>query len=375
MRVLFVSTPGIGHLFPLVPLATGLRSAGHEVLVATFSAGEVLANAGLHVVDTAPDVDVHAIFENAAQADPELFERMRSQNPVDDFGAVARMFAGVNRPLIDGTVDLARTWRPDVVVYSQMTAAGVLAAAAIGVPAVQMNFGFTRTGNLLDLMAENLTDAYRRHGVSGPPEGIVKLDVAPPSMVEDLEGWPARYVPYNGGGVLPTWLLDKPERPRIAVTLGTVSAVMNGLGPVHRIVEQGAKLDAEFVLALGDTDLGDLGELPPNVRSAGWVPLGPLLWHSTAVVHHGGSGTVLTALDAGVPQLVLPDGADRFVNAEAVRDRGAGIAARGDDVDTALLERLITDETLRTASGEVRAEMAAMPSPADLVPRILDLVA
>jgi UDP:flavonoid glycosyltransferase YjiC (YdhE family) len=373
MRVLFVSTPGIGHLFPLVPLAHGLRAAGHEVLVATFAAGEVLANAGLHVVDTAPDVDVHEIFMKAAQADPELFERMRSQDATKDFGAVARMFAGVNRPLIDGTVQLARNWRPDLVVHSQMAAAGVLAAAAIGVPAVQVNFGFTRTADIQERIAEHLTDCYDQHGASGPPERTVKLDVAPASMVGTVEGWPARYVPYNGGGVLPAWLLDAQRRPRIAVTLGTVSSAMNGLGPVHRIVEQGATLDADIVLALGDTDISDLGELPPNVRSAGWVPLGALLWNSAAVVHHGGSGTTLTALDAGVPQLLLPDGADRFANADAVHARGAGIAAQGDDVDTALLDRLITDENLRTASTEVRAEMAAMPSPADLVPRLVEL--
>lgn len=373
MRVLLVSTPGIGHLFPLVPLAHGLRAAGHEVLVATFSAGEVLANAGLHVVDTAPDLDVHETFLKAAQADPELFERLRSQNPTHDLDAVARMFAGVNRPLIDGAVELAKTWQPDLVVHSQMAAAGVLAAAAIGVPAVQVNFGFRRTADIQERIAENLTDCYDKHGVSGPPQRTVKLDVAPASMVEAAEGWPARYVPYNGGGVLPTWLLDKPTRPRIVVTLGTVSGMTNGLGPVQRIVEQGTTLDADIMLALGDADVSDLGELPPNVRSAGWVPLGALLWNSAAVVHHGGAGTTLTALDAGVPQLVLPDGADRFANADAVHARGAGIAARGEEVDTALLERLITDEKLRTAADEVRAEMAAMPSPADLVSRLVEL--
>ena len=35
MRALFLAAPGIGHAFPMVPLAWALRSAGHEVAVAT----------------------------------------------------------------------------------------------------------------------------------------------------------------------------------------------------------------------------------------------------------------------------------------------------------------------------------------------------
>ena len=33
--MLFAVSPGIGHLFPTIPLAWALRGAGHEVLVAT----------------------------------------------------------------------------------------------------------------------------------------------------------------------------------------------------------------------------------------------------------------------------------------------------------------------------------------------------
>lgn len=34
MRALFTTTPGLGHLFPMVPLAWAFRCAGHQVLVA-----------------------------------------------------------------------------------------------------------------------------------------------------------------------------------------------------------------------------------------------------------------------------------------------------------------------------------------------------
>jgi UDP:flavonoid glycosyltransferase YjiC (YdhE family) len=82
-------------------------------------------------------------------------------------------------------------------------------------------------------------------------------------------------------------------------------------------------------------------------------------------VHHGGSGTMYTALDAAVPQLLLPSGAeDRHVNAAAVRGRGVGLACALEEIDTTLLQRLITDDRVRATTAEVRAELAEMPPPA-----------
>ena len=50
--------------------------------------------------------------------------------------------------------------------------------------------------------------------------------------------------------------------------------------------------------------------------------------------------------------------------------RGAGLAADLRDVRRPLLDRLVTDPGLRTAAGEVAAEMAAMSQPVELVPRL-----
>ncbi|MGY1680308.1 nucleotide disphospho-sugar-binding domain-containing protein [Geodermatophilus sp. SYSU D01176] len=64
---------------------------------------------------------------------------------------------------------------------------------------------------------------------------------------------------------------------------------------------------------------------------------------------------------------------DRRVNADLVAARGAGLTADLDQVRRPLLDRLGTDPGLRTAAGEVAAEMAAMPHPAELVPRLTAL--
>jgi UDP:flavonoid glycosyltransferase YjiC (YdhE family) len=100
------------------------------------------------------------------------------------------------------------------------------------------------------------------------------------------------------------------------------------------------------------------------------VPLGPLLATSAGVVHHGGAGTTLTALDAGVPQIVVPQGADGPVNAAAVADAGCGLNVTDEELDAQLVERLLTEESLRVAAERIRAEMHAMPSPAEIADRL-----
>jgi UDP:flavonoid glycosyltransferase YjiC (YdhE family) len=140
-------------------------------------------------------------------------------------------------------------------------------------------------------------------------------------------------------------------------------------------VAAAAEVDAEFVLALGDDiDVSPLGDLPPNVRSVGWTPLNSLLRTCTAIVHHGGGGTALAAIDAGLPQLLAPHPRDAFQRTvwNAVARRGIGLVSEPEKVDAALLNRLIADETLRAATAEVRAEMIGLPTVAATVQRIAE---
>src|SRR5213595_2083268 len=65
MRLLFSTFPGLGHFFPIVPLAWAARAAGHETLIVT--AGPALAaagQAGLPAVDAAPGVDLWATMRD-----------------------------------------------------------------------------------------------------------------------------------------------------------------------------------------------------------------------------------------------------------------------------------------------------------------------
>jgi UDP:flavonoid glycosyltransferase YjiC (YdhE family) len=373
MRVLVTALAGHGHLFPLVTTAWALRAAGHEVLFATGGDMGAVATTGLSSYDVAPGLDMRSLVGDTAGA---AFRSSTSGRPftadkdnLRDHPAF-RLFNGLAEAMVDGLVGLAKDWKPDVVVYEAMHVIALLAADAVGARTVSHSIGIAHNRNVLSLFAGMQTDIFKRYGVEEIPEPDVHLDVAPRSVSEESNGWPMRYVPYNGGGQLPGWLTARPQRPRITVTLGTVAPMMTGIGPVARIAAAAEKIDAEFVVALGNADTSSLGELPDNVRLAGYVPLGPLLATSTAVIHHGGAGTTLTALDAGVPQIIVPQGADGPVNAAAVAAAGSGLNVTDEELDAQLVERLLTEESLRVTAERIRAEMHAMPSPAEVADRL-----
>lgn len=372
MRVLFAGPPFYGLLYPMVPLAHAFRSAGHDVLVGTCGAAvQRTREAGLLAVDCAPGIDPDALYAE--------MEKRPGRRPAPGDGKEqpkGRGFSFFSDEMADRMVAVARHWRPDLVVHTPNGVVGQLVAARLGVPSVLHAVGFGHTGGHVGMMNRALADGYGRHGLEGPPPVSAWLDVAPPSMstTDEARRWFMRYVPYNGGADLPHWLFEPRDGRRVTVTLGTVRPVVDGVSPVAWVVEAARRTDAEFVLALGGADLTGLGELPDNVRPVPWIPLGSLLAASDAVIHHGGAGTTLTALDSGLPQIVLGEGADRPANASAVQKRGCGLVPEGpQDLTPALVERLLDDDSLAAAARETAAEMASMPSPGETVGRLTQL--
>ena len=69
-----------------------------------------------------------------------------------------------------------------------------------------------------------------------------------------------------------------------------------------------------------------LGAIPPNVHVEAWVPQRDVLPRAAALVCHGGSGTLLGGLAAGLPMVVAGVGADQPHNGRLVARAGAGLA-------------------------------------------------
>ena len=92
-----------------------------------------------------------------------------------------------------------------------------------------------------------------------------------------------------------------------------------------------AAFDVDVLVTVGpEGEPAALGEVPDNVYVERFVAQSAVLPLVDLIVHHGGTGTVLSALEVGLPQLLLPQGADQFVNAEILTSAGAARALPND---------------------------------------------
>jgi MGT family glycosyltransferase len=120
------------------------------------------------------------------------------------------------------------------------------------------------------------------------------------------------------------------------------------------------------ILTTGDAlDPASLGPIPENVRALRFVPQAELLGHVRAVVCHGGSGTTLGALAAGVPLVVLPLFADQPTNATEVARIGAGLsvpyAGATAQALAAALMRVLSEPAFGARARALATEIAYLP--------------
>lgn len=359
MRILFAALAAHGHTFPSIPLAIAARDAGHDVV---FAAGEqfttVLRDAGLTA-------------ETAGMSMREAFAGIGASRR-----DVGRVIGDVlPRSWVRDLVPLIERHRPDLVVHDLATLGAGLAARVTGTPAAAHGFGRVSPDEMSDEMMLSFSALAAELGVPADGGGPV-FDICPRSLQspEFLAGQgriPLRPVGWSGrssAGV--------PDgRPLVYLTLGTAFATADLLG---QAVSALAALPVTVLAATGpavDTDA--LGAVPSTVHLAQWVDQPAALAAADLVVHHGGSGTMLGAFAAGVPQLLLPRGADQFSNAEAVTGAGAGERLLPGEVSgeaiTAKAAALLADDSARAAVRSLADEIAAMPSPAEVAALLPEL--
>jgi UDP:flavonoid glycosyltransferase YjiC (YdhE family) len=389
VKILVAVPPGYGLMLPLVPLAWAARVAGHEILVATTAEMiDVGARSGLAMCDVLPDRDVWDELLRAVSGQTEsVSEEFRLA------GQSGNPFGLFTLTMTEGTVAAGRAFDAELVVHTSDHVAGALAARALGVPALEV--GNRVSWSIRDADFREGRDPLRDDDVvrrvraklgigDGWPETVARIDPRPPSMgglVDDepdprdgVPWWPIRYVPYNGGAVVPDWALRRPDRPRVLVTLGTVVPTISGASNLGVVLEALGGMDVEVVLAAGSMDLSTLGKLPSNVRSVGFLALSAVLPTCALIVHHGGSGTTASPLHYGVPQLVMPGFADNSLSAQRVTARGVGLSQDPGTATVAgvreLLHRLLTEPAFAEAAAQVSAEMATQPDPSVIINRV-----
>ncbi|MCD2195878.1 glycosyltransferase [Actinomycetospora endophytica] len=158
------------------------------------------------------------------------------------------------------------------------------------------------------------------------------------------------------------------DRPLVYVTFGSVTANVPWAAPIYEVaVEAVATLPARVLLTTGHgVEDGAMVPPGPHVHIARWVPQADVLARASVVVCHGGSGTTLGALAAGVPLVIAPLFADQPANARRVAELGAGVEVGSRDQDA--LTTVIDPADLQRAITEVLSD----PAPAAVARRVAD---
>jgi UDP:flavonoid glycosyltransferase YjiC (YdhE family) len=366
MRILFSTTAGAGHLGPLVPFARALQRAGHDVLVAA-PASFRLAVEGARF-PFAPfadrdDADAGAMFAKIGAAGS--FEESNRIMVRDGFG---RLFPSAALPKLLRVID---DWHPDVIVRETAEMASLAAAIGRGIPRVQVAIGLLGVMDMLGGEAMGpLADVAAEHGLTIPadasPFDEPTLTLTPATLDD-----PGRRTTHRYRDPLESIEPDPSlagEDPLVYLTFGTEAAGM-GLFPdlyqaaIGMVSGPGRRVIATVGRA---ADPAALGPLPPGVRVEQWMPQDAILTHAALVVFHGGYGSMLGALRAGVPLVAMPlFSVDQRANAERIVERGAGLAIGGPEALgelPAAVATVLADPRFRLAAEGQGAAIRELPT-------------
>ncbi|WP_280380928.1 nucleotide disphospho-sugar-binding domain-containing protein [Nocardia wallacei] len=405
MRILFVPFEWATHYYAMTSLAWAARAAGHEVRIAAHpSITAAVTGSGMIAVPIGGRSDLSAGMTELRRSPEVQRARRELSGDVGDLwklptDKLAHILAFMMIPHVriaeDATPDLvefARAWRPELIIGDPLMYAAPVAASVVGAPLVHHLLGpdFLRVMRFPGLggdaevgWPDGLRRLYDRYGVDvGANAPLRTVDPCPeriqvPGIPRRL---PVRFVPYNGSGTLPSWLTKPPVRQRICLTWGTGAQALHGGGGslLPELLDALRTLDVEVVVAVRPHDREQLGELPPNSRAAVDLPLDLLLPTCAVVLHQGGAQTMLTAAAHGVPQLLVPQIIDQGLVAELLTKSGAGIGLDHKHLRPDLVRESVAaalgDETIRNAAAELRREMMAQPSPAEVVRSLVRVI-
>ncbi|GAA4549839.1 nucleotide disphospho-sugar-binding domain-containing protein [Amycolatopsis samaneae] len=438
MRVAFVIWPAPAHLYPPVPLAWALKAAGHEVCIASHPAiAAETASMGLTPVSIC---DADSMPPLMGPARPYVEERadlaritetlgLGPDDPDREHWDVLTQFyvpsmweflpyrgsADDPMPAMDGLVEFCRTWQPDLVLWDPSTPGGAVAARVSGAAHARwwscpdvfcrgmdlVAEANTRPGGPVvdNLIAESVRPMAERYGVEVDTELLVgqwTVNSQPTAVGPEVSArtLPVRWIPHSKQEVVPEWIYPRPERPRVAVSLGLSerSFMAEGWAHIQALLEAVSVLDIEVVATLNKNQLSQVDKIPDNVRVVDFVPLNQLMPTCDLLIHHGGMGTVMPAIANGVRQIVVDFvghqisttaegsgerlGRSRYTLGPAlaryVTDSGAGLVMNVSEPDPLemreQIQRVLSEPSFQRAADRLRTDWLATPSPSELVP-------
>lgn len=371
MRVLFIAAgTSPAGVFALAPLATAVRNAGHDLLVASFD--ELTAT--IESVGLPP---VAVVTEHTTDSIKDL-DRAGGRidfpySPEQELPFVGNWFGRQAAISLDGLLKLCQDWRPDVIVGGTNAYAPALLKAYLGIPYVRQTWDWLHFSGVDQHVNEELQPELLSLGIDRLPEPDLIVDICPPSLMP-AEHEPVRHmrwVPGNRQRTLEPWMYTKSERRRVCVTLGSFrTAIPEFFEYLCSLVDRLSELDAEVVVATSEDAAEQLRPRFPAVRS-GWVPLEFLARTCDAIVHPSGGLTALNAMAAGTPQVIV-NRFDAFNGSlRKLEQQGAGVVLyRGSDSPDNAFEacqKILSDANYAQQAHLLATEISSMSVPHEIV--------
>ncbi|HEY4057774.1 MAG TPA: glycosyltransferase [Kofleriaceae bacterium] len=384
-RVLFVAFPEAGHLNALVCVAQQLVAAGHTVAMFTHdSVTERLSRAGL-------EIPTYSVVNRGPTR--VVGPRTRALGRVlADPAWRTKWFHFLLFGTLDAQIECVRAavaeFRPDVIAVDPMAYAGVIVAEQLGIR-------WAGISPLLACLAPSAWDcpmfasirelepvrdaAFAKHGVRAT---FRAGDAVSPwlSTVFTTEAFVPRALSGNASvvhvgpsrprgrrGDEPEFPWDRidPTLPLVYMAYGAAAQLSFEPAVFTAIAEATRALGAQAVMSLGDLANEPFArELPPHVVAVPFAPQLALLSRASTMIGHGGANSVMEALDAGRPSLILPLTHEQPLQGQFIEAAGAGFHVAPAELTperaTDLLARLL-DVTgpVQTRAREIGASYAA----------------
>jgi UDP:flavonoid glycosyltransferase YjiC (YdhE family) len=359
MDVAIITTPGHGHINPLLPIAAELTQGGDRVrFVAPNGFAPVIAASGAELVSLGDLALPQGLVAPDGPAVREAMGAFFQQAGTAMAAAVAAISASP----------------PDVLVYDAMLPMmGVGSVREIAVPRVAFFPSFAiregvRLSDLIPRDPEADVVAALPHADEPAPAEPLNLVVIPRSYQPNGEDFDERYLfvgPSLREEPATEFSIPSPDgRPLLYVSLGTVAS--DSPEVYQAVLAAVAERSWRVVIATGRTPPASLGPVSGNVIVRPHVPQLAVLREADLFLTHGGMNSVMESIALGVPMVVVPQAADQFASAQRVGELGLGQAVASTPTTEALLaaaDAVLADPGYRQRTRAMAADMGSGGAP------------
>ncbi|MCU7373289.1 glycosyltransferase [Paucibacter sp. O1-1] len=357
MRISIQTLGTRGDVQPYLALAQGLIRRGHELQLAAPAQFADLVQANGVRFASLPG-EFLALLDT-----PEGKAAVAGGQGFSAGFKLLKQVKPLMRRLLDEEWDVARAFRPDLIVYHPKSLAAPHIAERLGIPALLASPlpGFTptrafaspllpvdslgplnRISHLLmmrsaDLLFGKMLGQWRETalglvGRRAKVEAAATLYAYSRHVLPVPQDWDAQRVLVAG-----YWFLDSGADWQMPASMAQFLAAgdkpvyvgfgsMPGVdaGKLARTVIEGLALAGKRGLLASGGGALEVTEIPPHVHLIASAPHDRLFAHVSATLHHGGAGTTGAALRAGLPTLICPFFGDQPFWGRRIAALGAG---------------------------------------------------